>query len=703
MRACEPTVDGYVEHDGVKIAYEVFGEGKPTLLLLPAWMIVHSRMWKLQVPYFARHYRVVTFDPPGNGRSDRPLDGDAYTVEAMAEYARLVLDATGSDQAILVALSQGLGWGVKLAADHPDRVLGAVFVGPSLAVEPLHVERTEAVGHFFDPAPTEPTGWDRVNANYWREQYDQFKGFFFHQCFTEPHSTKQHEDSVRWAGETTPELLLAQASGGNLDPDTLREWSTRVVAPTLVVYGDDDHVAPRARAETLAEDTGGDLVILEGAGHIPLTRDPVRANLLIREFVDRVVRPEPMPRQWVRGKSRPKRALYISSPIGLGHARRDLAVADELRRLHPDLEIEWLAQHPVTRVLDDAGEQVHPASAHLASESAHIESESGEHDLHCFQAWRRMDEILLADFMVFHDVVTSRDYDLVIGDEAWDVDYFLHENPELKRFAYCWFTDFVGWLPMPDGGEHEAYLTADYNAEMIEHIARYPRVRDRALFVGNPDDIVPDRFGPDLPAIRDWTADHYDFPGYITGFDPSVVADRDALRDELGYGPDERVCVVTVGGSGVGGDLLRRVADCYPIAADRVPGLRMLVVTGPRIDPASIPAPDGVDVRPFVPELYRHLGACDVALVQAGLTTCMELTATRRPFVYVPLRHHFEQNFHVHHRLQRHGAGRRVDFDEADLDALAEAIAVEAGRTVDYRPVETDGARRAAELIAEVL
>ena len=49
---------------------------------------------------------------------------------------------------------------------------------------------------------------------------------------------------------------------------------------------------------------------------------------------------------------------------------------------------------------------------------------------------------------------------------------------------------------MPDGGEHEAFLTADYNAEMIEHIARFPRVRDRAIFVGNPDDVVPDRSGP---------------------------------------------------------------------------------------------------------------------------------------------------------------------------------------------------------------
>ncbi|HEY2814621.1 MAG TPA: glycosyltransferase [Acidimicrobiales bacterium] len=354
-------------------------------------------------------------------------------------------------------------------------------------------------------------------------------------------------------------------------------------------------------------------------------------------------------------------------------------------------------------MLEETGERVHPASARLASESSHIESESGEHRLHCFQAWRRMDEILLADFMVFHDVVSEDDYDLVIGDEAWEVDYYLHENPELKRFAYCWLTDFVGWLPMPVGGEREAFVTADYNAEMIEHIARYPRIRDLALFVGNPSDIVDDSFGAGLPEIREWTEDHYQFPGYVTGFDPTALADRGALRDELGYGDDERVCVVTVGGSGVGGDLLRRVVDAYPAAASKVPGLRMVVVAGPRIDPASLPAHDGVQVRAYVPELHRHLAASDLAIVQGGLTTCMELTATRRPFIYVPLRDHFEQQFHVHHRLQEHGAGRRADFADIDREELASAIADEIGRPVAYRPVERDGAVRTAAAIAELL
>ena len=134
-----------------------------------------------------------------------------------------------------------------------------------------------------------------------------------------------------------------------------------------------------------------------------------------------------------------------------------------------------------------------------------------------------------------------------------------------------------------------------------------------------------------------------------------------------------------------------------------MPGLRMVVVAGPRIDPASLPAPSGVEVRAYVPELHRHLAASDLAVVQGGLTTCMELTATRRPFLYVPLRQHFEQHFHVHHRLQGHGAGRRLDYGAAAPDALAEAIADEIDRPVEYRPVTRDGASRAAAAIATLL
>src|SRR5262249_23682101 len=217
----------------------------------------------------------------------------------------------------------------------------------------------------------------------------------------------------------------------------------------------------------------------------------------------------------------------------------------------------------------------------LALESPHIAAEATGHELNVFQAWRRMDEILLANFMLFHDVAAAGQDDLWIGDEAWELDYYLHQNPELKTAAYCFLTDFVGWLPMAEGGEDEARVTAAYNGEMIQHIARFPRVRDRAIFVGSAADVVPHGFGPGLPAIRPWVEEHFDFSGYVLAPDAGAPVDRAALRAELGYGPDEVVCVVTVGGSGVGGGLLQRVLDAYPQARAAGPALRLILVCRP--------------------------------------------------------------------------------------------------------------------------
>jgi pimeloyl-ACP methyl ester carboxylesterase/predicted glycosyltransferase len=696
-RARDPDASGYVEREGVNVYYEVYGAAEPTVFLLPTWSIIHSRHWKMQIPYLARHCRVLTFDGRGNGRSDRPTEPEAYAEREFADDALAVMDASGTDSAIIVSFSLGAQRALLLADSHPERVLGAVFIGPAYpgGGEPV----SERTVHSWEDELETDDGWAKYNKHAWLRDYRGFLEFFFSRFFTEPHSTKPFEDCVGWGLDTTGETLVTAQYGATLDAEEAHRLATSLRCPVLVIHGADDAIISYTRGLALAEHAGGRSVLLEGSGHGPHVRDPVKVNLLLREFVA----PPRLPTRWVRGKARRKRALYISSPIGLGHAQRDAAIAAELRKLHPDLEIDWLAQHPVTAVLQARGERIHPASVHLANESGHIESESAEHDLHCFQAIRRMDEILLANFMVFHDLVREEDYDLWIGDEAWELDYYLHENPEQKRAAYVWLTDFVGWLPMADGGDREAFVTADYNAEMIEHIARFPRVRDRAVFVGNDDDIVPGAFGPELPLIRDWTREHYSFAGYVTGFDPADFADRPALRHELGYRDDEQVCIVTVGGSGVGGHLLRRVIEAFPEAKRRVPGLRMVVVAGPRIDPATLPHHEGLEVRSYVHELYRHLAACDLAVVQGGLTTAMELTANRRPFLYFPLRHHFEQNFHVRHRLARYGAGRCMDFETDGPAEIAAAIADEIGRDVDYRPVETDGAARAAALIADLL
>jgi predicted glycosyltransferase len=550
-------------------------------------------------------------------------------------------------------------------------------------------------------------GWDKYNREYWLRDYASFAEFFLGNVFCERHSTKQLEDALEWAAETTGETLVHTATARTIPPsfDVSEQMYRSIRCPLLMIHGTDDRIQPFARARYVAEVTGAEFVAIDGGGHSPQARYPARVNALIVDFLERrlgieaPLRPQARPRP----AHRERKALYLSSPIGLGHGRRDLAIARELRKLHPGLRVDWLAQDPVTRLLEAHGERIHPISARLANESRHIEAESGEHDLHAFQAIRRMDEILVANFMRFQEAVEQDDYDLVIADESWDVDHYWHEHPEMKRSALAWFTDFVGFVPMPDGGKHEAFLSADYNAEMIKHVETHPQLRDRAIFVGNPQDIVDLSFGEDLPRMREWIPKHYDFSGYILGEHPASFGSRDALRAQLGYRPDERVCIVTVGGSGVGVPLIRRILQAVPLARGRLPALRIVVVAGPRIDPASLQVPAGVEVRAFVPDLDRHLAACDLAVVQGGLTTCMELTAAGTPFLYFPLRHHFEQNFHVAHRLAQYGAGRRMDYASATPEIIAAAMLEELGGRPGFRPVEADGAARAARLVAELL
>ena len=291
----------------------------------------------------------------------------------------------------------------------------------------------------------------------------------------------------------------------------------KVRCPVLVIHGTDDAIRPYSDGRALAKITGGQLETVRGCRASAASRaSPCRSTWRCASSSRGV--PGAIRRCTARTAASARSTSRRRS--GSGHAQRDVAIARELRGLVDGLEIDWLAQDPVTRVLEAEGERIHPGSEHLANESRHIESESAEHDLHCFHAWRRMDEIMINNFMVFHDVAREERYDLWIGDEAWELDYYLHENPGEKRARYAWLTDFVGWLPMPDGGEREAYLTADYNAEMVGHIAAHPSLRDRAIFVGNPEDIVDERLGPQLPMIRDWTERNFEFSGYVIGIRP---------------------------------------------------------------------------------------------------------------------------------------------------------------------------------------
>ena len=514
-RARYPDRTGYVERDGVRVFWEEYGHGEPTIFFLHGWPIAHSRVWKGQIPYFARHAHVITMDARGNGRSDRPLDSAAHAHAEHVGDLIAVLDATGTERALRRRLVARRGPG-----DPRGRA------APRARRRPLRARERRGADRRAAHPRRRPSARSTSRGTATRASRSSTATTGSGTITTSPSSSSACASRSRiprsswttssgWAMDTTPEALAATVPAIMESPLPAEAWM-KVSCPMLVIAGADD-----------APDAAGDR-----RSRWPRQRTPScslsRASGTARPGVRRcgstwrcATSPASDGRSagLAQALHRPRRALFVSSPIGLGHAWRDVAIARELRALVPDLEIDWLAQEPVTRVLEAEGERIHPASAELASEAAHIDAEAHGHELDVFQAYRRMDEILLANFMLFHDVVEQEPYDLWIGDEAWEIDHFLHENPECKRAAYVWLTDFVGFLPLAEGDEREAFLTADYNAEMLEQIERYPRVRDRSIFIGTPDDIVPDRFGPDLPHIREWTEEHFAFTGYVPGHD----------------------------------------------------------------------------------------------------------------------------------------------------------------------------------------
>jgi len=294
-RARYPDETGFVERDGVRVFWERYGNdaGGRTILLLPTWSIIHSRRWKFQIPFLARHWQVVTFDGRGNGRSDRPQHEAAYADTEFVADAVAVLDAVGVQQAVVVGLSMGGGWGLRLAAEHPDRVAALVLEGAAVAIaDPIPGTRNTPA----DEEQPEYEGWGKYNFHYWRQDYPDFAEFFFGQCLSELHSTKATEDCVGWALETDPETLILTdvapyLTSAPTDPEAgephlvARAFASQVRCPSLVIHGTDDHIIGFRHGEYLAGALGARFEPIEGGGHLPGNRDPVRYNLVLRDFL----------------------------------------------------------------------------------------------------------------------------------------------------------------------------------------------------------------------------------------------------------------------------------------------------------------------------------------------------------------------------------------------------------------------------------
>ncbi len=395
------------------------------------------------------------------------------------------------------------------------------------------------------------------------------------------------------------------------------------------------------------------------------------------------------------------RVLFVSGSLGMGHVTRDLAIAQELRNLRPTTEIEWLAGQPARDVLRASGEHVLLESDDFGqnTETAEARAESFGLDLVDYLesargAWKE-------NVAVFGGVMSRTRYDLIVGDETYELSIALQKDPRLASAPFVLMLDFCG-LEYGTGSLLGRVRTYGWNWVWAGGPRARRPVQDQTLFVGEPADIPDRRFGPLLPNRRDVAMRHYTFVGYILGFDPGDLADRSALRARLGYdrGP---LIVCSIGGTAIGIELLERCIDAYTPMRAALPDLQVVLVCGPRVDPSRLDAPHGVTVHGYVPKLYEHFAAADLAIVQGGGTTTLELTALRRPFISFPLEGHTEQEVTVADQCRRHGAGIIERFSTTSADELAH-IAIETLRHPPTWPgIPTDGARRAATTLAALL
>ncbi|MEJ2077033.1 MAG: glycosyltransferase [Acidobacteriota bacterium] len=397
-----------------------------------------------------------------------------------------------------------------------------------------------------------------------------------------------------------------------------------------------------------------------------------------------------------------KEILFISGSIGLGHVLRDLAIAVELRRQIPGVRISWLAASPASDRLEEAGERLLPEAAKLVEDSAAAEdaAKNGfrlnllKYLSSAMPAWKQ-------NVRAFSQVLGRCGFDLIVADEAYEIAMALRKGQVSTDAHFIMIYDFFGNVSM-SSNPLEMCMTYLWNRQWAKVRRDDTGKRFTQLFIGEPEDVPDRRLGFLLPNAREAARQACEFVGYILPFEPQRYSNPSQVKAELGYGPEPLV-ICAVGGTAVGGELLELCGRAYGIMKGQTPDLRMLCVCGPRLAGEALRLPEGLEVRGYVPELYKHLAASDLAIVQAGGTTTLELTALRRPFIYFPLEGHFEQQVHVSGRLERHGAGVRMNFRETTPEGLAKRAASLLGKEVEPSSIPIDGARRAAEIAASAL
>jgi len=403
-----------------------------------------------------------------------------------------------------------------------------------------------------------------------------------------------------------------------------------------------------------------------------------------------------------------KKILFISGSVGLGHVVRDLVIAKELRKQNPEVELFWLASKPASTVLKEAGETLVPEVEKWAQESDAMENLNKEYAdkgkvytanlakylFNSKEAWGN-------NVKIFKQLVDKEQFDLVIGDEAYEIAIALRESIITIKPTFVMLYDFIG-LDTMTKNPLEKLIAYKTNKGWAKGYAKVLDSVITRIFIGELEDVPDKRFGFLLPNRRKSASEKYNFVGYVLPFNPEEYTDKQKIREKLGYGK-EPMMICATGGTKIGQPLLELCAESFSIIKEKIQDINMVLVTGPRITGESFKKTTSLVINEYVPNLYEHFAACDLAIVQGGSTTTLELTALNRSFIYFPIEGHAEQQLHVAPRLKRFNAGIKMQFSQTTPEMLAEKVISNIGKETNYSSIPLDGAKNTVKIINQIL
>lgn len=398
-----------------------------------------------------------------------------------------------------------------------------------------------------------------------------------------------------------------------------------------------------------------------------------------------------------------KKILFISGSLGLGHISRDLAIARELRKHREDVEIRWLAAEPARSVIEQAGEKLVDEIDLYSNDNVQAETTAKGTKLNLFSYATKSLLDWLHNANVVKQIIKNEHYDLVIGDETYEIVVAMVLKRMKLNIPFIMLYDFLG-LDATSRNPLENIGIFIWNRLWSLDYTIFKKDNNLALFIGELEDIPEKRFSFLLPKRREYAKRHYKFVGYIVAFEPSDYVDRPHMRNKLGYA-ERPLIICSIGGTSIGKELLELCGQAYSIAKQRIPDLQMVLVCGPRLpaESLSIQQDKDLEIRQYVRDLHEHFAACDLAIVQGGGTTTLELTALQKPFIYFPIEGHSEQEIVVAGRLKRHQAGLRMSYSKSTAESLADAITSNINSQVEHGDMPINGAYNVVQYINQLI